>query len=107
MEPLVIAVPVPDGIDSQHGIGNKPSLGQHCSKEQLQKSRHRTFWESLSQKCDSIEQGSGDMTVSLVVHSGLLRECFLSRGRALLTPNINYVRRARPIPWVRCQAFFC
>src|ERR1035441_1755480 len=96
MEPLVIAVPVPDGIDSQHGIGNKPSLGQHCSKEQLQKSRHRTFWESLSQKCDSIKQGSGDMAVSLVVHSGLLREnVFLSRGRAGIFFKIKYKKIAR------------
>ena len=43
-------------------------------------------WNSLSQKCDSIEQGSGDISVSLVIHSGLLREnVFSLRGRALLS----------------------
>src|SRR5450759_335197 len=44
------------------------------------------------------------MAESLVVHSGLLRECFLSRGRALLTSKINYVSRARPTSVARSQA---
>jgi len=73
VEPLVVAVPVPDGIDCQDGIGHKSGLSQHCPKEKFQERWNRTFWESLSQKCDSIKQGFGDMAVSLVVHSPRFR----------------------------------
>ena len=40
VEPLVVAIPVPNGIDSKNGIGHKTSLGEHCPKEQFQESWH-------------------------------------------------------------------
>jgi len=37
-------------------------------------SRPLTFRQRLGEKCDNVEQGLRDMTVSLDVHSGLLGE---------------------------------
>src|SRR5208337_2795954 len=85
----------------------KTPLGKHCPKEEFQESWNRTFWESLSQKCDSIEQGTGDMAVSLIVHSGLQRENdFPSRGRALRALKHRVASKARPTIWAPVSSTF-
>jgi hypothetical protein len=95
---------MPSGTDSHPGFSNEPVLREHGTK-QLQKRRNRTFGQRLSKKCDSLEKGIGDMTVSAlgiwqyplmsIAASRRKSKKFSSEGRALTTMQNRFVVKAR------------